>query len=142
MYEEVQKHNNCNANDSSWLAARPRLVAGCGRHHRRRHIEDVCSLANAHSKSVLVLFTFHTRVQPSRYSVPLSDGRTESEGGEARGSANAVVEGGNTCKKKETMQNYPHALINRKRRHPGIVLAGKMKQKKRKFKNKQLQKFK
>lgn len=108
MYEEVQKHNNCN--DSSWW--RP----------DRRHIEDVDSLANAHSKSVLVLFTIHTRVQAYRFSVPPSDGRTKSEGGEARGNANAVGEGGNICKKKETMQNYPHALINRKRRHPGIVL--------------------
>lgn len=111
MYEEVQKHNNCNANDSSWWR------------HNRRHIEDVCSLANAYSKSVLVLFTIHTRLQAYRFSVPLSVERTKSKGGEAKGSANAVGEGGNICKKEEeTMQNYPHALINRKRRHPGIVL--------------------
>lgn len=57
----------------------------------------------------------------NRFSVPLSDERAKSKGGEARGNANAVAEGGNICK-KETMQNYPHALINRKRRHPGIVL--------------------
>lgn len=106
------------------------VVAGCGR-HRRRHIEAVCSLANAYSKSsVLDLLPIHTRVQASRCpTLPsltsvarVANGWTE-EGG-ARGSANAVAEGGNTFAKKkvETMQNYPHALINRKERHPGIVL--------------------
>lgn len=75
------------------------VVAGCGRHRRRRrHIEDVCSLANAYSKSVLVLFTINTRVQAYCFSVPLSDERTKCEG---EGKASAVAEGGNICKKKK-----------------------------------------
>lgn len=66
------------------------VVAGCGR-HRRRHIEAVCSLANAYSKSsVLDLLPIHTRVQASRCSslpfltsVAESGGRRKEEREEA-----------------------------------------------------------
>lgn len=90
------------------------IVAGCGR-HRRRHIEDVCSLANAYSKSVLDLFTIHTRVQASRCptlpsltsAARVSNGWT-GKGGGARGSARAVAEGGNTFAKKKKQCKIIH----------------------------------
>lgn len=97
----------------------------------RRHIEDVCSLANAYSKSVLDVFTIQTRLQANLVFISVSlfpfssvakaaDGRGRRSESKRQCSSRGRK---HFCKKYiETMQDYPLALINRKERHPDNVL--------------------
>lgn len=135
-----KNHNNCNANDSSWWrhsqprekCAKMRQVCGRHRQRHRRHIEDVCSLAaNAYSKSVLDSFTIHTRASrcpsPSLFHTSVARAVDEEKGGKEQREEVPMQQPREETllQKVETMQNYPHALINRKKRHSGIVFVGK-----------------
>lgn len=91
----------------------------------RRHIEDVCSLANAYSKSVLDVFTIQTRLQAfccpslSCLTHPLQKQRMDEA--EREQAPMQQPRGETLLQNIETMQDYTLELI-KKERHPDKVL--------------------